>query len=396
MKKKWLTWSASLGLAAGILSFPMTARALNAGDTKVIRGPVTLTPGVNNGQPGSWSDYTDYTYRYNPIDARLQQLAAGSGLSQGDLNAIAALFRNAGTPPTDAQLSAKIQEVASELASNQRTPIWWYEQAGEEAIQLAKSLGAGQNGYRDYQWGGQVRGWPLEAAMIHHPEMGNLDPDLLLQAWDEVWANVQAHGWSLGDPLVLDLNGNGRIDVTGKSSAKFRKKGNDVFTAENAVRFDLLGTGSPVRTEWIHSGDGFLVDNRNNVARKLAAAHKNLTIHNLFGDTKLYPGGFAKLAKEFDSKSKVASARGSVVAPGLGILKGKELENLLVWIDNGDGKVAPSELHTLKSLGITEIRLPAHFKKADGEFLEQATFVRNGKPHLIQEVWFAHEDASAQ
>ncbi|MNT42343.1 hypothetical protein D3C72_1787610 [compost metagenome] len=63
-----------------------------------------------------------------------------------------------------------------------------------------------------------------------------------------------------------------------------------------------------------------------------------------------------------------------------------------MWIDNGDGKAEPKELHTLASLGITEIRLPhTYLKNKDGELVEQATFVRKGKTYVIQEVWFGRD-----
>lgn len=196
----------------------------------------------------------------------------------------------------------------------------------------------------------------------------------------------------VSDPLVLDLNGNGTIDVTGRSSAKFRAPGNETFVAAGSVMFDISNSGSPIRTEWIRSGDGFLVDNRNDKARKAVAAGKNLTVDHLFGDTEGFTGGFMKLAALFDAEAKLASGGNNVVAKGLGVISGKELDDILVWLDNGDGKAEASELHTLASLGITEIRLPARFvQNAENEWLEEATFIRNGKAHLMREVWFARE-----
>ncbi|MNX95781.1 hypothetical protein D3C86_1280710 [compost metagenome] len=67
---------------------------------------------------------------------------------------------------------------------------------------------------------------------------------------------------------------------------------------------------------------------------------------------------------------------------------------MLVWIDNGDGKATEGEMHTLASLGITEIKLPSRVVSNDaGEYLERATFTRKGKVFNIQEVWFANQDA---
>lgn len=196
----------------------------------------------------------------------------------------------------------------------------------------------------------------------------------------------------VSDPLVLDLNGNGSVDVTGRSSAKFRAPGNETFVKAGSVMFDLANSGVPQRTEWIQPGEGFLIDNRNDKARKAVAAGKNLGIDHLFGDTEGFSGGFMKLAALFDAEARVASGGGNVVAKGLGVISGKELSDVLVWLDNGDGKAQASELQTLASLGITEIRLPARFvRNASSEWLEQATFVRHGKPQLMQEVWFARD-----
>lgn len=196
----------------------------------------------------------------------------------------------------------------------------------------------------------------------------------------------------VSDPLVLDLNGNGTIEVTGKSAAKFRAPGNETFVKAGSVLFDVANSGQPQRTEWIRPGEGFLIDNRGDKARKAIAAGKNLTVDHLFGDTEGFSGGFHKLAALFDAEARLANADGQAVAKGLGILTGKELDDMLVWMDNGDGKAQANELRTLASLGITEIRLPARFvRNASEEWLEQATFVRNGKPQLMQEVWFARE-----
>ncbi|HEY9898794.1 MAG TPA: hypothetical protein V6D00_06395 [Pantanalinema sp.] len=196
------------------------------------------------------------------------------------------------------------------------------------------------------------------------------------------------------DPLVLDLNGNGTIDVTGKSAAKFRAKENKTFVADGSVLFDLKGTGKPVRTEWIKGGDGFLVDNRKNRAMDLVKQGKELSIANLFGDDGGHVGGFQKLAKVFDPNGQVAAAGSNPVSANLGILSGKTLDDMLVWIDDGDGKAVAKELYTLSSLGITEIKLPARIVQTDkGEYLERASFTRRGKAFDVQEVWFANKDA---
>ncbi|MBU6430315.1 MAG: hypothetical protein KGR26_14970, partial [Cyanobacteria bacterium REEB65] len=184
------------------------------------------------------------------------------------------------------------------------------------------------------------------------------------------------------DPLMLDLKGDGTIHVTGKSSAMLRNKKDMGFVAAGSVMFDIAGTGQPQRIEWVKDGDGILVDNRQGKARKLVSAGKPLSIANLFGDAHGRPGGFTKLREVFAGRWTKAH--------GQEMLQGKALDDMLVWIDaNGDGKATLSELHTLPSLGITAILLPNGYFEKKGEIYDQATFVRKGKPFIIQEVWLA-------
>ncbi|MNX80443.1 hypothetical protein D3C86_1121040 [compost metagenome] len=407
MKTKWLNRALTLGLSVGILTIPTLAQAAQQ---KVVNGPTSFTRGVQNGQSGTFVSYTEYIYE--SIADRLAQLGAGSGLTQADYDAIAASFGTT-TNVSDAELLAKINQVKQDKARQAAIDAWrakygtqlanasTYSQAGALALELAKALVAAggygapmidvSNNAAYRQWGAAQRGWPLEAAAIHGNEYIGSTKDIsqaaLLQAWDIVMTGKG----SLADPLVLDLNGNGKVDVTGKSSAKFRAKNNRTFVAKGSVLFDLLGTGKELRTEWIGKGDGILVDNRKGKALSLVKAGKNLTIANLFGDDGGHFSGFFKLAKEFDPNAKLASSTGRIPA-NLGILKGKTLDDMLVWIDDGDGKATAKELHKLSALGITEIKLPARFVQNEaGEYLERATFTRKGKEFGIQEVWFATE-----
>ena len=60
--------------------------------------------------------------------------------------------------------------------------------------------------------------------------------------------------------------------------------------------------------------------------------------------------GFGKLAHYFDLDNS-------------GVVKGKELKQLKIWIDiNGDAKTDPGELVPLSAHGITEIVIPGHHK----------------------------------
>ncbi|HEY9899494.1 MAG TPA: hypothetical protein V6D00_09960 [Pantanalinema sp.] len=411
MKTTWLTRALTLGLTAGILTAPTLALAA----TKTMNGPTTKSPEARDGVKGNVFEYVEYTYE--DVASRVNALAAGSGLTAADIQAVTLLVsQNPGM--TDAQIQAEINRIKasksvdgiiSQFVSQylgQMRSVSTYSQAGALSFMLAQKLVAtgafsGGNMYFDggwwygsaHNWATTTgRGWPLEAAMIHSPEFAaagtSLNAQALLKAWDIVTAYT---GTSLGDPLVLDLNGNGTIEVTGKSAAKFRNKDNMTFVPQGAVMFDLYGTGKPVLSEWVKGGDGILVDNRKGKALDLVKQGKPLSIANLFGDDGGNFSGFVKLAREFDPNAKLASTTGGISA-NLGTLKGKTLDDMLVWIDDGDGKATAKELHKLSALGITEIKLPAHFVQNEAnEYLERATFTRKGKEFGIQEVWFATE-----
>lgn len=190
----------------------------------------------------------------------------------------------------------------------------------------------------------------------------------------------------VADPLVLDLNHNDKIDVTGKSSAKLRKAETQAFVAEGSVMFDLMARGKKQRVEWVKGGDGFLVDDRKGEVTTAMAEHKDITGKNLFGDVDGHPGGFHKLMAM--AGVKVAGPAGGIKPQ---VLKGKGLEGLKVWIPSDGSKLEVGTLHSLQSLGITEIGTVPKMVEANGEYLEQSYFIQNGKRYLMQEVWFARE-----
>lgn len=360
--RKALGRVARLSLA---LSFLAAGSAMAEPD-RVIRGPVTTKAEVRDGVPGNLVTYTDYTYR--KFSDHVAQFYPNHGVSESHLNSILALLQASGVPLSDAAIRAAI-----------------------DAFKNWQSGLAGQ-GTNFVTYGN------LSNAMSNYTsQLANALTNALGKAVNYSSASTLAssimssRGWWYSDPLVFDLNGDGKINVTGMTAAKLRAEKNKQFVAAGSVMFDIQGKGKPDRIEWVSGGDGLLVDNRKNKAKQLVAQGKPLSIHHLFGDTNGATGGFMKLAREFHAKAKVASG-GANVAKDLGILKGKDLEDMLMWIDNGDGKAETKELHTLASLGITEIRLPHRFvTNTDGEVLEQASFVRNGKTFTVEEVWFARE-----
>ena len=130
------------------------------------------------------------------------------------------------------------------------------------------------------------------------------------------WSNGNNNS---GDPLVLDLTGNGLV-TTGMS--------------DDNVYFNFNNNDFAVRTGWLGAGAGFLVLNNDHGIINSAS--------QLFGNG----GGFADLAA-YDSN-------------GDGIINADDAiwSQLAVWEDtNGDGVAEPGELFTLSQLGIASISL---------------------------------------
>lgn len=158
-------------------------------------------------------------------------------------------------------------------------------------------------------------------------------------------------------PVAIDLNGDGRIGVTGDTTSA-DKSG---LTIGQTVKFDMDADGVAERIEWFDgSGDGILIDNRD------GGAFSDMDGSRLFGDDNgRYSDGYAKLRAEFDSN-------------GDGRISGAELNGLMLWVDDGDAKVEAGELRTLQSYSITEISgLVSTTTDASGRELIRSTVTQN-------------------
>ncbi|MBM3260588.1 MAG: hypothetical protein FJY99_12700 [Candidatus Sericytochromatia bacterium] len=194
---------------------------------------------------------------------------------------------------------------------------------------------------------------------------------------------------ALSSPVALDLDHSGRIEVTGKASGYIRFDTAKGFNPTDSVLFDLKAVGKPGRFEWLKGGgDGFLVDDREGRVTRSAAESKPLDGNDLFGGQR-FGNGYAKLAALFDREARVASA-GKRLPPGLGVLKGAELDGLKVWRDlNHDALPQADELSDLASLGITELGSRIQWVESREDLRMTSWFVQNGKRHLTEDVWFA-------
>jgi hypothetical protein len=150
------------------------------------------------------------------------------------------------------------------------------------------------------------------------------------------------------DPLALDLDGNGGVDMTSQ---------------EDGVQFDLNGDGNKQQVAWTQpkgdDTDGWLAWDRNG----------NGQVDNgkeLFGDQHGMPNGFEEL-KKHDSN-------------GDGIIDEKDpiYHELRIWQDkNHDGVSQPDELKNLKDAGIESINLnyqESDEKDVHGNELRQQSF----------------------
>jgi len=128
--------------------------------------------------------------------------------------------------------------------------------------------------------------------------------------------------------LVLDLDGDG-VQLTSVSEG---------------TSFDLLASGSRVRTAWISGGDALLAMDRNGNGRIDDGSE-------LFGNATAggsFPDGFAALAALDENGDGRIDASDSA------------FDSLLLWRDlNHDGRSTPDELSTLADFGIVEIDLHA-------------------------------------
>ena len=159
-----------------------------------------------------------------------------------------------------------------------------------------------------------------------------------------------------GSPVILDLNGDGKLDVGGKNGPK--------------VKFDLFGDGTDVSTEWLKEGaeDGLLVADFNGDG-KIDSGRELMRNTGVNGEQHQYLNGWEKLRALFDKNQD-------------GKISGNELDNLQVWVDSdADGVTDEGELQSVKSRGVTEIFIPE-----TGEM--KSSFNMNGQNHYAEDYIF--------
>ncbi len=155
------------------------------------------------------------------------------------------------------------------------------------------------------------------------------------------------------DPLALDLNGNGQIDLS---------------TAREGIRFDINADGRADQTAFVTNGDAFLALDRNGDGRINSGAE-------LFGDADGSADGFADLAALDSNRDGLIDASDD------------RFGDLRVF----DG----SSTRSLSEVGVSSISLDARYgttERPDGNAeIAQSTFTRsNGQRARIADVLLAY------
>ncbi len=153
-------------------------------------------------------------------------------------------------------------------------------------------------------------------------------------------------------PLVLDLDGDGKIQASGGEWLPHK-----TLHKERMAFFDFHGDRFPVLMEWVGPDDGLL-------CRPEADGSINGT--NLFGTANGFKNGYEALKTlDADNNNKIS---------------GDELKGLAVWTDlNGDARPQDGEVKSVQDHGVTEISLRhKNFVSA---------YVRNGKSERMFDWW---------
>jgi hypothetical protein len=181
-------------------------------------------------------------------------------------------------------------------------------------------------------------------------------------------------------PLVLDLNGDGKLALTDVWDESNNKK--------NLVRFDMALEGRAFVTGWVKGSDGFLAYDRNGNGKidNASELFGEYTAAEVLGP-KTFKNGFDALAVFDTNHDGVVDA------------KDKDFAKLAVWTDrNQNGVTDKGELGSLASAGVASITLAfmdlkdakgAYPLNAGNEVRFSAVFTRaDGKSFQIADVWF--------
>lgn len=178
-------------------------------------------------------------------------------------------------------------------------------------------------------------------------------------------------------PLVLDLNGNESIDVFGLSTTRWQVY--SLIPRPRFVEFSIGGRGEKTKVSWLKPNtDGFLLDLRRGTPPNDIDGTW-LFANSWLGD-EFFQNGFEKL-NLFDKDQD-------------GIVTGDELNNVAVWVDDGDALFEERELHKLSEYNIESINVG--YNEEDGPFggkkMVGVVTKKDGSRIYMEDVWFMGED----
>ncbi len=174
----------------------------------------------------------------------------------------------------------------------------------------------------------------------------------------------------VASPIAFDMNGDGRIGVTGETTAKEGQRA----ALGKTVEFDIDADGDKDTIEWMAGdGDALLVDNRD------GQAASDMDGARLFGDQGgKYANGFEKLSQ--------------LDVNGDGALTDAELLGLALWNDDGDAVVEEGELISALSAGVERISVEMGVEQnARGEDLMRSDATIKGERVMSEDVWFGED-----
>jgi hypothetical protein len=150
-----------------------------------------------------------------------------------------------------------------------------------------------------------------------------------------------------GSPIIIDVDGSGY----------------NLTSAENGVKFDFFGEGSPVQIAWIAPGstNGWLVLDPDNAPITSAK--------QMFGNLTPQP-------PSQDSNGFLALAQYDLNGDGWIDAKDAIWTSLRLWQDtNHNGVTDPGELHTLDNLGVVGISVKYRLSKKTDQYGNQFRYV---------------------
>jgi SdrD B-like domain len=222
---------------------------------------------------------------------------------------------------------------------------------------LRAHYGTGSNAwtYYNYKWQ-KLFSSPATTAMNDKVRYVAAVRDGVESSKASCWVNIYS-------PLAFDLDGDGKIGVTGSSTGRDAPRA----ALGKTVAFDILSNGKPVQIEWFRGdGDGILVDNRD------GRAAVDMKGSRLFGDQAgLFRNGFEQLAQLDTNRD--------------GTITGDELRGLAVWVDNGDAVVQPGEMRSLADAGIVSISTAMSMSHG---LMQSSATMADGRQVLAEDVWF--------